>query len=171
MNRRIVFEAVALMVVLIGLLVPTCSAQGEGYVFVAPGALVENHWTGKTLYLGGGGEGFIHKGLSAGGDIGVVTTTEGGALGVLNANGSYHFRRDKESKVSPFITGGYTLGFGHGGGASMVNFGGGVNVWVRPGGGLRLEFKDIYYPNRWDSFHVIGFRIGWTWRGRNAMVK
>jgi hypothetical protein len=137
--------------------------RGQGYVFVAPGA-VSSEGTTATLHFGVGGEGLVHKGLGIGAEIGYVGPTRGlgEGIGIFSANGSYHFRNASASgKLVPFVTGGYSLAFREGA-ASGVNFGGGVNYWFRERIGLRLEFRDQVFAD--GATHFYGFRIGLAFR-------
>jgi hypothetical protein len=93
------------------------------------------------------------------GGIGALQES-GGGLGLLSANGSYHFARQR--KVSPFLTGGYSSVFGHGQ-RNLVNFGGGMNYWLRERIGLRLEIRDHIYADG-TGRHLLGFRIGFAFR-------
>ncbi len=141
--------------------------RGEGYLFFAPGGLFSQGHPVGTAHFGGGGEFMLFKGLGAGAEIGYLTPWEdfSAGIGVLSANGAYHFLRNR--KVSPFLTGGYSLAFrdGH---ANLVNFGGGVNWWVKEGVGLRLEFRDhmhtLSYYNNSIRTHYLGGRIGLSFR-------
>ncbi len=138
--------------------------RGQGYVFFAPGAVSAGATQG-TYHVGAGGEGLIYKGLGAGGEIGYLAPwdTFRGGVGVVSANGSYHFRRaERDARLVPFVTSGYTLMF-HSGSANLFNFGGGVNYWFKERWGLRLEFRDHVWPNS-PTAHYWGFRIGLAFR-------
>ncbi len=134
--------------------------RGQGYVFFAPGRGFET----TTLHIGAGGEGFIYKGLAAGGDIGYLFPAQSfryGA-GLLSVNGSYHLNRNSHWIVSPFVTSGYSLAF-RGAAANMVNVGGGLNYWLGERTGLRLEFRDHIQPG-YRATHLLEFRIGLAFR-------
>ncbi len=138
--------------------------RGQGYVFFAPGAVSAGATQG-TYHVGAGGEGFIYKGLGAGAELGYLSPwdTWRGGLGVASVDGSYHFRRpEKDAKLVPFVTSGYTLMW-HSGSANLFNFGGGVNYWFRKHWGLRLEFRDHVWPNS-PTAHYWGFRVGLAFR-------
>src|SRR6266849_10828627 len=103
--------------------------RDQYYVFVAPGGANNFSFgsTTGTLHFGGGGEGFVYKGLAIGAEAGFLAPTQSfkSGYGLVSVNGSYHFISPyKAKKVAPFITGGYSLLFGNGG-ANGVNFGGG----------------------------------------------
>ena len=140
--------------------------KGHGYAFFAPGVATGGGATTSTMHFGGGGEGLVYKGLGVGGEIGYGTPWQSfsSGLGVFSANGSYHFLpRQRDAKVVPFVTGGYTLFF-RSGAANLFNFGGGINYWFREGVGLRLEFRDHVWPSSDQTGHYWGFRIGLAFR-------
>lgn len=137
--------------------------RAMGYVFVGPGALLPGNST-TFLNFGGGGEGLIKGGFSAGGEIGgfVPARDFGGGIGILSANAGYHvLKASKSGKVVPFVTGGYTLFF-RSGVDNGINFGGGVNYWFKERVGLRFEIRDhVPVPT---NAHFVGFRVGLTFR-------
>lgn len=142
---------------------PAKEYRGHGYVFVAPGVVTSG--STATLHFGGGGEGLIRGGFSAGAEIGglvpVRDFSEG--FGILSADAGYHFLKASQSgKVVPFVNGGYTLFF-RSGVANGVNFGGGVNYWFKERVGLRFEVRD-HVAVEIPETHFIGFRIGLTFR-------
>jgi hypothetical protein len=117
--------------------------RASGFAFVAPG---ERHDTGSsTLQVGGGGEGYVYRGLGFGGDIGGLyshsRTGVGQWTGMISLNALYNFNSADKSKLSPFMIGGVTLipAFDVGGG---FNFGGGLQYWFHDQIGLRIEFRD-----------------------------
>jgi hypothetical protein len=137
--------------------------RGQGYVFFAPGAVVEGGYGTGTAHFGGGGEGLIYKGLGIGAEAGYLTPWRDFSLGIglASANGSYHFRRNRT--VSPFVTAGYSLAFRNGH-ANLVNFGVGLNWWFANKVGVRLEFRDHIYSNAPFRADYIGTRIGLAFR-------
>jgi hypothetical protein len=131
--------------------------KGQGYVFVAPGFVTPD--TGAALHFGGGGEGFVYHDLAAGAELGYAARFSdfGGGLGILSLNGSYHFERDE--KLSPFMTAGYSLGF-HSGHSNLFNYGFGANYWFAENKGIRFEFRDHLNS----VGHIVDFRIGFAFR-------
>ena len=130
----------------------------EGYVFFAPGVEIPG---GEGLaHMGVGGE-VLFKGIGIGPEIGYLTPIRsfGDGIGVFSPNVSYHFGN---GKVSPFVTGGYSLFFrsGH---ANGFNFGGGVNYWVSNRAALRFEFRDNVIPEH-NDVHFLAFRFGLSFR-------
>jgi hypothetical protein len=47
----------------------------------------------------------------------------------------------------------------------LVNAGGGVDVWLRRGSGLRFEIRDhAGLTDHWRGRHLLDFRVGYVWR-------
>lgn len=153
-----------LAILVVALLPVLAAAQdrpysGLGYVFFAPGGASPGN--NMLMHFGVGGEGFAYKGLAAGAEIGMLGPKEclSEGIGLFSPNASYHFNRN--AKLVPFVTGGYSLGFRQGIG-NMVNFGGGVNYWFKPRLGLHLAFRDHLYPP--ENAHLWEFRFGLSFR-------
>jgi hypothetical protein len=141
---------------------PTKERNGVGYGFAAP---VSFHREGAGLQLGAGGEGLVYRGLGIGAEISIVTTPRAfrEGIGLLSPNVSYHFRGvSKGDKWVPFVTGGYTLFF-RSGVANGINFGGGVNYWLKERLGLRFEVRDQVLPDD-GAAHLVSFRAGISFR-------
>jgi hypothetical protein len=151
-------------------LVPALALAQEGpgvqyrpYTFVAPGAVSTEL---ATLHLGGGFDVVARNGLGASVEGGYLTPILEGfhyGVGAISTNAVFHAGRPRRHRVTPFVTGGYTLWF-RGDTASAVNVGGGVHYWVRDGVGLRAEFRDHiplgdYRPRP----HIWGARVGFAW--------
>lgn len=140
---------------------PAAAQHSNGYVFFAPGAASCGGCSNMTLHFGAGGEGIIGKGVGIGAELGYLAPREslGDGLGVFSPNGYYHFPgKNKDRKVDPFVTGGYTLFFrsGHG---NLWNFGGGVNYWFSRRLGLKVEIRDHIWPEE-GTVHYWGVRLG-----------
>ncbi len=138
-------------------------APVQGYIFAGPGAAVCCGESGTIYHFGAGAEWFLHRGLTAGGELGYLAPESAvtSGFGVLSVNPAYHFVTKRTSKVVPFVTGGYSLGFrsGH---INMANFGGGVSWWIGQRHGIRFEFRDHY---SWvGDTHFPTFRVAWTFR-------
>jgi len=136
--------------------------RGQGHVFYGPGQVPGG---GGTLQqLGLGGDGFLYKGLAVGAEVGYQFPSEGFTYGygLLSVNGSYHLNHNRHAKISPFITGGYSLAFrsGH---ANLANFGGGVTWWMAKHAGLRLEVRD-YVWTCCNSQHSPSVLVGVSFR-------
>lgn len=134
--------------------------RAQGYAFVAPGVYVGFSESVATMHVGGGGEGLVYKGLGLGAEVGALWATRGSdLLGMVSVDGSYHSSRGR--KVSPFLTGGYSL-IGGNGRRNLVNFGGGLNWWLGARRGIRLEFRDHVYAD--GGRQILDFRIAFAFR-------
>jgi len=134
--------------------------RGQGYTYFAVSKAGDD--IGDAMNFGTGGEGFLTKGLAAGGDVGYMFTSGrfGNGIGLASANLSYHFREmDPDGHWVPFVTGGYTLAF-RGAAAGLVNYGGGVTYWFRPHLGVRAEFRN----HQSGGFSMPSFRFGFSFR-------
>jgi len=148
-------------------------SRGQGYFFFAPGIGNIGPESGNQLdiHVGGGGEGFIGKGLGVGAELGPISAKNAGiyypsqtwfnqAIGLGSANLSYHFLPSTiDRKFEPFVTAGYSLFFRHGT-FNGCNVGGGVNVWMNKN--VALRFEDRFHSALYH--HFAGFRIGMTFR-------
>lgn len=150
------------------------SAQQSGsYVYAFGGPVVVpqsafTRWDGSFLHVGGGGEGRLTDRFALGGELGVLkplTNRYAVTTGLASVTPAYHFiPRDSNRKIDPFVDGGLSLLFGSGG-AIAVHYGGGVNYWVGRRMGLRLEFRHhLWSPEAGEAIHLVGFRIGVTFR-------
>jgi hypothetical protein len=121
------------------------------------------------VHEGGGGEGFLYKGLGMGAEVGHASWGQGLEDSAWIASGdlSYHFgRHARPGRVDPFVLGGPSfVGPTHVGRGSLGgNFGGGANLWLAKHAALRLEFRDIVGAKYWVYTHYLSFRIGMTFR-------
>lgn len=136
-------------------------SRSSAYAYVAPSGTSRNF--GDMLSMGGGGEGFVYKGLAIGGDLGYLASRRyfGEGIGLASLNASYHFLGLSPSgKFVPFVTLGPTVGF-RGRAALFANYGGGVTYWFRDRMGLRLEARQLYRP---DTLGHLSFRVGISFR-------
>jgi hypothetical protein len=89
-------------------------------------------------------------------------------LWVTSANGIFHFAPTVatavRSRVSPFVTGGYTRMASGEGAFNAWNVGAGADVWLKPRAGLRLEFRDHLRPDRRGDVQYWAFRAGVVFR-------
>jgi len=133
-------------------------SAGHGYVFAGFGAVNAED---ATFHFGGGGEGYLFRGLGVGFELGYLAPFQylGEGIGVLSVNGLYDFGRTRSKKVSPFVTAGYSLAFREGT-ANALNFGGGIHYWFARRFGLRVEFRDHFSPDTWNEHF---------WQGRLAI--
>jgi hypothetical protein len=136
---------------------------GHGYAVFSLGAPSGGR-LGDVLSFGGGGEGFLWKGLAVGTDLNYLAPRHdtGEGIGLWNLTGGWHFtNRTREQKVVPFLSGGYTLAF-RSGTANLINYGGGINYWFRPRLGLRIEVRD-YRHTEYGRFNT-ELRFGMLFR-------
>jgi len=139
--------------------------RAQGYVFFGPGVTVASGYHQGKAHIGAGVEALAYKGLGVGTELGYYTPWRDWSAGwcIFSLDGSYHFLRNQ--KVSPFLTGGLSLGFGRGFvDPPYINFGGGVNYWFPNGAGIRLEFRDHLNRRSWGDYHYLSARIGFTFR-------
>ncbi len=140
---------------------PHSDHRFQGYLFISPGTYVGYSESRATIHVGGGAEALLYGGIGMGTEVGVLGAIGGSdILGLLSIDGSYHFSR--RQKVSPFLTGGYSL-VGGNGRRNLVNYGGGVNWWFRENRGIRLEFRDHIYADG-SRRHLLSYRLGFTFR-------
>ena len=135
--------------------------NGHGYAFASVEAPNGGTLT-NMLSAGGGGEGFVWKGLAAGGELSYLFPREypSEGVGMFSVNAAYHFvNRDRPGKLVPFVTAGYTLGF-RTGTANMVNWGGGVTWWMFRRVGLRTEVRSYEYAGEGGGHFSAGLRFG-----------
>ncbi len=121
--------------------------------------------SGGTFQVGFGGEGLITKSAGMGGEISYLGAFEGirSGIGIASVTGGYHFEAaGSGKKVVPFASGGYSLLF-RSGSTSGVNFGGGVNYWMKDRVGLRFEVRDYLFPLDGVA-NVVSFRVGILFR-------
>lgn len=140
--------------------------RGQGYLFFAPGVTADG---GGTVHFGGGGQGFVYRGVGLGAEIGYLAPwssfNDGVAAGAANL--SYHLLpKSDDKKVEPFVTAGYLV-YARAGVSSGFNWGGGVILWLGKRAGLRVELRDQFDRGHSDYFlsnRVIDFRVGLTFR-------
>lgn len=164
--RRVLLTIVCSMVMAIAVKAQgPAEHRGYGYGFAAPGASVGDGGSTGTLHLGVGGERLVYKGLGVGGEVGYIgsMTEMSSGLGVGSANASYQFPNSGSGgKLTPFVTGGYSLAF-RSDVANGFNVGGGVNYWFKERVGLRIEVRDHVFPE-FRNMNLIGVRVGITFR-------
>ena len=137
------------------------------FTFGALGGISGGGGGSTTLHFGGGLETVLWKGIGAGAEVGYLAPFPSGftyGIGTVSLNGLYEPLKPGR-RVTPFVTGGYSLAFreGHG---NAINFGGGINYWMRDGLALRVEFRDHMpiYESAVENYHLWGMRVGLTWR-------
>ena len=146
--------------------------RGQGYFFFGWGTGTASSCAYPTfLHGGGGGEGFLYKGLGFGAEAGYASWGRYyNTAWIASGDFSYHFRRHARPRgVDPFVLGGVSFvgptQVGGGRGSPAGNFGGGANLWLAKHAALRFEFRDIVGATQfWPYSHYISFRVGMTFR-------
>ena len=137
--------------------------RGYGYAFAAPGVVAGEGSSSATLTFGGGGEGLLTHWLGISADIGYLFFPRNGfseGFGLFSPGVFYQFNRNH--KVVPFVTGGYSLAFRQGT-ENLIHFGGGVNYWFSNHFGMRFEGRDHIDP-RYGNENWLQFRVGFLMR-------
>ncbi len=141
--------------------------SGHGYVFFSPGLAYSSGHSAGLFHVGGGGDALLYKGLGVGAELGYFSSwrDSSNGLGLLSVNGSYYARAERIAKVTPFVTGGYSLAFDRHGHGNAVNFGGGLQYWFHDRAAVRLEVRDhIPICEGCSTVHILGFRAGLAFR-------
>ena len=159
MRRLMIALAVFILAQGVAMGQSTGERKGLGYIFAGVGG-ASNNGSEVLINAGGGGEGLVYKGLGLGGEIGYVSAIDSEGAGLASGNISYHFNRSQ--KLSPFITGGPSVGFRGGASAGGGNIGGGVHYWAGDRVGVRFEFRNFIFSS--DSPHTYVFRVGISFR-------
>jgi hypothetical protein len=137
------------------------SYDGLGYGFASLGACQHQYFSAGA---GGGGEGFLWKGLSLGGELGVYSfpNDRSSGYGVAVLGPSYHFvDRKKPTKWDPYVTAKILgIGFANGGVAGAAVLGGGVNYWFKE----RIGIQTGVQVHAIAEETVVSFRAGVTFR-------
>lgn len=148
-------------------------AQGLGYGIAGPAGYTGFFGSSgiPLLHAAGGGEFLVGGRVGAGGEFGLMANASGG-LFLTSANGVFHVAPSvpspTRSRISPFLTGGYTR-FTGGEGTSADwsngwNLGAGADLWLKPRVGLRLEVRDHIRPDRRGEVQYWAFRAGVVFR-------
>lgn len=140
-------------------LVPRWSAHG----FFAGGSSVGDNQAG---FRGGGGgvNAHVWRGLTVGGDVSAYQDNYYKAVGTFGHAGTqvgYHFSRDEDGTLEPFVLFGVGAYFPEKSSAA-VHGGGGLIYWFKPRLGFRLELRAGARPYG-DNVDAI-FRIGISFR-------
>jgi hypothetical protein len=141
--------------------VKTFKYNGNGYTFFSAGACQHKY---TNIGVGGGGEGFIWRGLTIGGEIGYYRfpADRGAGYGVAAFGPGYHFvDREEPKKWDPWVSATVLgLGFASGGMAAAPRLGGGVNYWFKEKVGLQtgVQIQGLGEEG------LVLFRVGLTFR-------
>jgi hypothetical protein len=142
------------------------TSHGQAYLsgvgIILPGELVCNDISGVSGAggMGFGGEFWISKRFALGGEFDALSSSNSECCSSIMENGidaislsigtSYHFARDFDpktgvsipKKLDPFLAIGASVFGGKDASLGQIYLGGGMNYWVKPTAGLRLEFRD-----------------------------
>jgi hypothetical protein len=137
-------------------------AQGLAYGVAGPATTMGfvNH-SRITVNAAGGGEVVAADRVAVGGEVGFFNRLIAGS-----ANATVHLGGVKNSRLSPFVTGGYTrMGIGDGEGAfSAWNVGAGAHFWFGDRMGLRVELRDHLRPDDRGTTQYWSLRAGLAFR-------
>lgn len=126
------------------------------------GLFVEGERAG-LVQAGGSVEGKVYKGLGVGVEASYLAFKDawGEGFGLISPNATYHFPTSTNGKITPFITGGYSLAYKEGT-ANLANFGGGVDYWPSKHVGIRFDLRDHVSPGAFgdSAAHFLVARIG-----------
>ena len=120
-----------------------------------------------AVHAAGGAEILARGRFGAAGEFGILAGPTSG-LFITSANGVLHVLPSVatpiRSRISPFITGGYTRMASGEGAFDGWNVGAGADVWLKPRVGVRLEFRDHIRPDRRGEVQYWAFRAGVVFR-------
>lgn len=152
---------------LIALLLPAlASAQNwNASLSYGPGGLVSRYGTGVAYYGGFSVERIFAGRVGIGVDIGGVNaspTNFNYSAGLLAFGGSYHFI-PAARRVDPFVTAGIA-GVTLEGAPALIQFGAGMNYWVKKNFALRAEIRDQVGNDGGTALHYLATRFGIAFR-------
>ena len=133
--------------------------NGNGHVYFAAGACQHGY---KHVGVGGGGEGFLWRGLALGADVGYHHFVDDIGFGLMSLHLGYHFADRKKPKgfdpvVNVTLLGAYLAnGIGPAGSLGVV-----LNYWFKKRIGLRTEVR-FQALNGEEALSV--FRVGLSFR-------
>jgi len=145
------------------------AAQALGYGIAGPAGY--SGFFGSSLspavHAAGGGEFLVGGRVGAGGEFGMLANSDGGTF-VTSANGVFHFKPSVatpiRSRISPFVSGGYSRFSSGEGVPDAWNVGAGADLWLKPRVGLRVEGRDHIRPDSRGDVHYWAFRAGVVFR-------
>jgi len=128
-----------------------CTAQvrgddyhGHAYAYVAPGGFTAGGSTAAALGLGSEVKLCCTRVWQpvpiwlAGPDASFRN-----GVGLASFNGAYHFvSSQRERRLVPFVTAGYTRAFANQNGANLANYGAGFQYWFKENWAFRVEGRD-----------------------------
>ena len=130
-------------------------AQGLGYGVGGLAGVSGFFASAAAGHVAGGGEALFRGRAGIGGEVGLINNLTLGSV-----NGVVHLLPSRAgSRLSPFVTTGWTRMSSGEGTFDAWNAGGGVDVWPRDRVGFRLELRDHLRPDTRGTVHY------WTIRG------
>jgi hypothetical protein len=160
---------VSTMAVLAGILAPArpAGAQVLGYGIAGPAGYSGFFGSAPAIHAAGGGEvlagGRAGGRIGGGGEFGVLAGASAG-LFVTSANAVFHFVPSRptpiRSRISPYVSGGYSRLASGEGGFNAWNGGMGADFWLKPRLGLRAEFRDHVRRDSRGDVHYWALRAG-----------
>lgn len=132
-------------------------SRGQGYLFIAPGAITDVHASRGSIHFGAGAEFALWNNFGVGAELGRLSAWRafGDGIGVGSFDVNYQPRRS--SRFSPFATTGYTVAIRNGH-VNYFNYGIGAHYWYSKHQAIRLEFRDHLNSDG----HIVEFRLGWA---------
>lgn len=133
--------------------------NGAGFVTLGVGGC--RHGV-SNVSVSGGGDAFLWRGLTLGGDIGYYRFTNSSRpFGIASLNIGYNFAdRNTPGRWEPFLAVGFPGVAFAGGATPALSAGGGVHYWFHRKVGLRTEFRATIVED--DALSM--FRIGFSFR-------
>ncbi len=141
----------------------TAFAQGSnGYLFAGatkPHNSVFTRYQNSFAHIGGGGEAAVGRRIGLGGELGALIATDNRSrtVGLASIGPYFHFPTSN-SRIDPFVTGGYSIVFQSGAG-HLWHAGGGINFWMHRRVGFRAEFRDHVWLTG-EGLQLLDFRFG-----------
>jgi hypothetical protein len=141
--------------------VSRADAQGLGYAIAGPAGFTG--FFGSSFSAGhaaAGGELLIGRRAGIGAEYGIFASS-GGAFTIASINGVLHIlSTDLKRGPSPFVTGGYARLSSGEGDFNAWNVGAGVDTWIKPRVGVRVEIRDHIRPDSRGDVQYWTMRVG-----------
>ncbi len=137
---------------------PAAHAEAIGYGVAGPGWLSGFFSSGNFFQVGAGGELAASPRVALGGEVGILGDL-GSILLIASANGVYRLT-DRDARIVPFVSGGYTRMNSGEGSFNAFNVGAGFDYWRRPRFGIRIEARDQVRPDSRGTVQYFTVRAG-----------
>ena len=146
----------------------SADAQALGYGIAGPAGYSGFFGdSSQAVHVAGGGEVLVGGRVGGGGEFGLLANANGG-LFITSANAVFHFVPSQpspvRSRLSPYVSGGYTRMSSGEGAVNGWNAGIGTDIWLEPRVGLRVEFRDHVRPDSRGGVHYWALRAGVAFR-------